>query len=348
MDIDGSAGSDKFVEAGFKDYITFKKEINAVATALLKNFKDEKLFKEFEEKLNKISVGFCISDIHMLFTILGNPDDMRTDIKAGKFDNDKFRIVLQKLKEAKTFCPVWVDPGPDVNPLTATSGLGPGMTASDSSSSSSSGKKKKGEPVDSVDDSILAEKIIINMDYSKVNITNDKLKKIYIYDGNWCEAIKSNLKELILLLQITTSKINAGLPNYSKVALMIKLNINKLFVKLNTCSDKYEPPNALSGPGKIEGPSSSPPPPSSPDANLSGYNRITKKYEKIIDNNSGKPFVPVYYHWYDNISHETISRFKIRSNGRSKHFPGDLYVVVFGHINMKSQNMLMDFQMIGK
>ena len=43
--------SDKFEEAGFTDYNTFKKEINAVATALLKDFKDDKLFKSLEIKL---------------------------------------------------------------------------------------------------------------------------------------------------------------------------------------------------------------------------------------------------------------------------------------------------------
>ena len=41
-------GSDKFTEAGFGDYITFKKEINAVAEDLLKNFNNVKKFRPFE------------------------------------------------------------------------------------------------------------------------------------------------------------------------------------------------------------------------------------------------------------------------------------------------------------
>jgi hypothetical protein len=344
-------GSDKFAEAGFGDYISFKKEINAVAEDLLKNFNNVKKFRPFEAKLNSISAGLCITDLATLYTILGKPSDMKDDIDKGKYTEPQYKqklnIVLRKLNEAKTYCPVWKDPGPDVNPLTATSGLGPKMTASDSSSSSSSSSKaarkaarraassasssassassssSKGPIlVDPRAASSLEPQIIIKMNYDKVDITNKDSKKIYIYTGNWCKAILSNLKELILLLQITSSKINNGLPNYTGIKWYITTKINELFNKLNSCSDKYEPPNP-DGTHKITLP---PSPPSFPDFSLSKYDPINKRYDKIKDDNSGIPFTPDYYKWYDKISHETIARFKIRANGRSDLFPGDLFI----------------------
>ena len=343
-------GSDKFAEAGFGDYISFKKEINAVAEDLLKNFNNVKKFRPFEAKLNSISAGLCITDLATLYTILGKPSDMKDDIDKGKYTEPKYKeklnIVLRKLNEAKTYCPVWKDPGPDVNPLTATSGLGPKMTAIDSSSSSSSSSSSKAARkaarraassasssassssskgpilVDPRAASSLEPQIIIKMNYDKVDITNKDSKKIYIYTGNWCKAILSNLKELILLLQITTSKINNGLPNYTGIKWYITTKINELFNKLNSCSDKYEPPNP-DGTHKITLP---PNPPSFPDFSLSKYDPINKRYDKIKDDNSGIPFTTDYYKWYDKISHETIARFKIKANGRSDLFPGDLFI----------------------
>ena len=241
---------DLFKKAGFGNYEQFLKEINAVATALEKDFKDDTLFKEFQEKLKKITGPFCIKNDEDLYNVLGKPVEMKENYDQGAFKGPRFQLVVRKLNEGVTSCLGWTPSRIDVNPNVPRK-LSPGM--SDTSSCVSSSSPSSSGTWEEYNDFLNK----YYKDHIPYYINNGiVLDFLTFYFRKKCLLLIKDLKRNIILLQLISEKINKGSNIYNYE--LLKHVINSQIELLRICESDKEvmpppPPPKINPPSKPQG-----------------------------------------------------------------------------------------------